>query len=387
MSEEASHLWSHLDGARRLERRLVDRKSFIVEEIDGYTFIHPKHTKWDWSEEELSLRSVAVDQRGLVVSCGWPKFFNMGERPINDAALEAALSSGEEVFFTEKLDGTLIIRSVLPDGRVIFRTRGAWDGGKFGALARSIASARYPALLDPTLMPEWSLLFEYVGPANLIVIAYSQEDLWFLGAIRHADGHLMPVSQAQAFASEQRLHLVPLVELPRDLQGLQQAVRVWDDREGVVVRLHRGQLLIKLKSARYLAQHAMRANMSYTLIVEYARSAAVTTEEELEAGLRELGYDYELCQIAKGHFRTYREHLASSEATLATARRLHSDFLAQVDDSANPPADERERRKRFAMQATRQPDPLRSVLFALYDARPERAQALLFRWHVIEKRP
>lgn len=386
MTDAEAHLWTHEDGARRLESRLVDRKSFIIEAIDGYTFIHPKRTKWDWSEDELPLRSVVVDGRGLVVSSGFPKFFNAGERPANDAKLETALNSGEEVFFTEKLDGTLIIRSVLPDGRVIFRTRGTWDGGDFGPLARSIAAARYPALLDPTLMPEWSLLFEYVGPANLIVIAYTQDDLWFLGAVRHADAHLMPIGQAQAFAQEQGLHIVPLVELPRDLKGLQQAVREWGDREGVVVRLQRGQLLIKVKSARYLALHAMRANMSYALIVEYARGADVQTEEELEARLRELGYDYELCQIARGHFRSYLEHLARSDASLAAARQLHAAFLAQADDPANPPADERERRKRFAMQATRQPDPLRQVLFALYDARPERAQALLLRWYVIEQR-
>ncbi len=386
MADEASHLWGHQDGARRLERGLVDRKSFIIEEMDDYTFIHPKHNKWDWSEEELLLRSVGVDRRGLVVSSGWPKFFNTGERPANDAKMEASLSSGEDVFFTEKLDGTLIIRSVLPDGRVIFRTRGTWDGGDFGPLARAIAETRYPALLDPTLMPEWSLLFEYVGPANLIVIAYSQDDLWFLGAVRHADAHLMPVSQLQTFASEQGLQPVPLVELPRDLKALFQAVRDWSDREGVVVRLQRGQLLIKLKSARYLALHAMRANMSYALIVEYARGAEVTTEAALEAGLLELGYDYELCQIAKGHFRTYQQQLARSEATLAAARQLHAAFLAQVDDPAQPPADERERRKRFAMLATRQPDPLRQALFALYDARPDRVQALLFRWHITDQR-
>lgn len=387
MADEASHLWGHQDGTRRLERSLVDRKSFIIEEMNDYTFIHPKHNKWDWSEDELPLRSVVVDRRGLVVSSGWPKFFNTGERPTNDAKLEAALGSGEEVFFTEKLDGTLIIRSVLPDGRVIFRTRGTWDGGDFGPLAHAIAAARYPALLDPTLMPEGSLLFEYVGPANLIVIAYEQDDLWFLGAVRHADAHLMPVEQLQTFASEHGLQCVPMVELPRDLKALFAAVRDWSDREGVVVRLQRGQLLIKLKSARYLALHAMRANMSYALIVEYARGAEVTTEAELEAGLLELGYDYELCQVAKGYFRTYQQQLARSEATLAAAKQLHAEFLALADDQANPPADERERRKRFAMQATRQPDPLRQALFALYDNRPERVQALLFRWYITDQRP
>jgi hypothetical protein len=386
MAQEEPHLWTHQeDGTLRLNTRLVDPKSFIIEQGEDYTFIHPKHNKWDWAEDELRLRSVAVDTEGRVISSGFPKFFNAGERLANDAQFEAALGSGEEVFFTEKLDGTLMIRSVLPDGRIIFRTRGTWNGGDFAPVAFGLSVKRYPILLEPTFMPEWSLLFEYVGPENLIVIAYSEPDLHFLGAVRHSDLHLMPVEQLQAFASEHGLHAVPLVELPHDLKGLQETVREWGDREGVVARLHRGQLLIKVKSARYLALHAMRANMSYELIAEYARGAGVTDEEHLEAGLRELGYDYELLQTAKFLFRAYQEQVTRSEETLATARQLYAEYLAQADDPANPPADERERRKRFAMQATRQPDPLRAVLFSLYDGRLERAQAHLFRWYVVER--
>jgi hypothetical protein len=387
MAEEAPHLWTHQDGVFILNTRLVDPKSFIIQQIEEYTFIHPKHTKWDWTQEELRLRSVAVDPQGRVVSSGFPKFFNAGERPTDDAALEAALSNGEEVFFTEKLDGTLMIRSVLPDGRVIFRTRGMWNGGDFAPVAFGLSVKRYPVLLEPTFMPEWSLLFEYVGPENLIVIAYSEPDLHFLGAMRHADLHLMPIQELHEFARQHSLRAAPLVELPRDLKGLQQTVREWGDREGVVVRLRRGQLLIKVKSARYLALHAMRANMSYDLIAEYARGADVRSEEDLEAGLRELGYDYELRQTAKFLFRTYLEQVTRSEETLATAQRLYTAFLAQIDDPANPPTDDRERRKRFAMQATRQPAPLSPVLFSLYDGRLERAQALLFRWYVVERRP
>ena len=386
MAEEASHLWTHQDGVFILNTRLVDPKSFIIQQIEEYTFIHPKHTKWDWTEEELRLRSVAVDRQGRIVSSGFPKFFNAGERPPDDAKLEAALSNGEEVFFTEKLDGTLMIRSVLPDGRIIFRTRGMWSGGDFASVAFGLSVKRYSVLLEPTFMPEWSLLFEYVGPENLIVIAYSEPDLHFLGAIRHTDLHLMPIEQLHKFAHEHGLRAAPLVELPRDLKGLQQTVREWGDREGVVVRLHRGQLLIKVKSARYLALHAMRANMSYDLIAEYARGADVRSEEDLEAGLRELGYDYELRQTAKFLFRTYMEQVTRSEEALATAQRLYTEFLSQIDDPANLPIDARERRKRFAMQATRQPAPLSPVLFSLYDGRLERAQALLFRWYVVERR-
>ncbi len=386
MAEEPLPLWTHQDGMLSLNIRLVDPKSFIIQQIEEYTFIHPKHTKWEWTQEELRLRSVAVDRQGRVVSSGFPKFFNTGERPADDAKLEAALSNNEEVFFTEKLDGTLMIRSVLPDGRVIFRTRGMWSGGDFASIAFGLSVKRYPVLLEPTCMPEWSLLFEYVGPENLIVITYSEPDLHFLGAIRHADLHLMPVQELHEFARAHNLRAAPLVELPRDLNGLQQTVREWGDREGVVVRLHRGQLLIKVKSARYLALHAMRANMSYALIAEYARGADVRSEEDLEAGLRELGYDYELRQTAKLLFRTYMEQVTRSEEALETAQRLYAEFLSQIDDPANPPTDERERRKRFAMQATRQPAPLSSVLFTLYDGRLERAQALLFRWYVVERR-
>ncbi len=386
MTEETSHVWSHRDGALVLNPRLVDPKSFSIEQVDGYTFIHPKHNKWDWKEDELRLRSVAVDSQGHVVSCGFPKFFNVGEHPAHDAQLEATLRSGEEVFFTEKLDGTLIIRSVLPDGQVIFRTRGMWDGGDFAPVVRGLAVKHYPVLLNPDFMPDWSLLFEYVGPGNRIVIAYSEPELYFLGAARHADFHLLPVEQLQIFAREHGLRPVPLVELPRDLKGLQEVVRNWEDREGVVVRMHHGQLLIKIKSARYLALHAMRANMSYGMIAEYARGSGITTEEELEAELRELGYDYELCQTAKVLFRAYQEQVTLSEKALKQAHQLYEKFLALVNDPANPPADERERRKRFAMQATKLPEPLRAALFSLYDGRLEQAQTRLLRWYVIERR-
>ena len=387
MAEEEPHLWTHQDGICILNTRLVDPKSFIIQQIEEYMFIHPKHTKWDWTQEELRLRSVAVDRQGRVVSSGFPKFFNAGERPADDAQLEAALSNGEEVFFTEKLDGTLMIRSVLPDGRIIFRTRGMWSGGGFAPVALGLSVKRYPVLLEPAFMPKWSLLFEYVGPENLIVIAYSEPDLHFLGAIRHADLHLMPIEQLHEFASKHGLRAAPMVELPHDLKGLQQTVREWGDREGVVVRLQRGQLLIKVKSARYLALHAMRANMSYDLIAEYACGANVRSEEDLEAGLRELGYDYELRQTAKFLFRTYMEQVTRGEEALVTAQRLYAEFLAQADDPTSLHTDERERRKRFAMQATRQPAPLPPVLFSLYDGRLERAQALLFRWYVVERRP
>src|SRR5581483_1907516 len=60
MADEEPHLWSHQDGARRLNLSLVDRKSFHIQEMDDYTFLHPKHTKWDWPEQELLLRSTAV---------------------------------------------------------------------------------------------------------------------------------------------------------------------------------------------------------------------------------------------------------------------------------------------------------------------------------------
>ena len=144
----------------------LSKRDFLIHEVgEGRVMVHPARSKYEWAEDELSFRSTVLDANGHIASVGWPKFFNQGEWPPHDQVISQELAYGRAVI-THKHDGSLIIRSVLSDGRILLRTRGSFDGAEYGVAAEAVAKAKYPALLDPTVFPQGSLLFEYVGQAN-----------------------------------------------------------------------------------------------------------------------------------------------------------------------------------------------------------------------------
>ena len=231
------------------------------EQEGGYLLVHPSKAKWEWEADELGFRSAILTGDGQIVSVGWPKFFNQGEWPEHDAVIAEELASGQAVI-THKHDGSLIIRSVLPDGRIFFRTRDSFDGGKFAPLAEAVARARYPILLDPTFFPHGSLLFEYVGAENQIVIRYGgEDDLIFLGAAIHGpvgSVRYLPFAELATLAEGAGLRIVETYPwATAGVGAVLDLVKDWDHAEGVVVRSADGQTLLKIKSAWYFAQHAL----------------------------------------------------------------------------------------------------------------------------------
>jgi hypothetical protein len=233
----------------------LKNKGFMVKEQEegAYLLVHPSRGKYDWEADELQYRSVILDGKtGRIVSSGWPKFFNQGEWPDFDSAIAAELESGQAVI-THKHDGSLIIRSVLPDGRIFFRTRDSFDGGKFAPLAEAVTRAKYPALLDPTVWPHGSLLFEYVGTGNQIVVRYEGDDDLVLLAPASTATIPSPICVTRSWARVASTHDLHLVETYDWASGavsdILQMVQEWNTAEGVVVRSGDGQTLLKVKSA------------------------------------------------------------------------------------------------------------------------------------------
>lgn len=159
------------------------------------------------NEGELWLRSIVVDREGRVVSCGFPKFFELGEMPEIEPEVVAALKASK-AWLSPKLDGTLAIATMLEDGTIYWRTRGSLD---FGAANRPEYAAgldealERPAIYlggamamtgDGYLTAEdivrghgggWSFLFELRGPCNEMAVVRGQADhtLTLLAAVKH----------------------------------------------------------------------------------------------------------------------------------------------------------------------------------------------------------
>jgi len=369
----------------------LSNKGFLVKPHGDYTLVHPSRGKFEWESDELRFRSVILDAAGRVVSTGWPKFFNQGEWPEHDAVLAGELAAGRSVI-THKHDGSLIIRSVLPDRRIVFRTRDTFDGGKFAPLAEAVARAKYPRLMDRAVFPHGSLLFEYVGTGNQIVVRYDgHDDLILIGAAEHGgDGvRYLPYPELARVASDLGLRPVETYGWAADgIAGVLSLVQGWDKAEGVVVRAADGQTLLKVKSAWYFAQHALRFQMTYESICRFAIDGGITDEAGLTAALAQAGWDYETTVTARAHFAAYRAARAEADALAAWARALVAAFDAET---AGTFPDERARRKAFAARLfspdARPEDRARATYaFLAYDAKDAQMEATLLRRVVLRSR-
>ena len=352
-------------------------RGFKLQRRDGLVLITPARTKMsraDWREEELIMRSLVVrEHTGEVVSVGFPKFFNRGESgdgasllSPEDRRLDRELAAGEPVHYTEKVDGSLMIRSVV-DGAVMIRTRGTLAQSDHTRAMSALAAARYPALLDPAFAPEASLLLEFVSPRFRVVVGYETEDLTLLGAVCHRSLRLADMPALEALAGAGDLRLVDLVELPSDPVALVTAVRAQADGEGIVARCDSGQTLVKIKSASYLALHRLRFALSARVVREVCEQRQVSSLEDFGVYLAEQGADFELVSDARPLVDAYLAALDDAAEEFAElAARVPVELAAAVD------------RKAFAVGFAVPLGGARTgAAFALADGDPERAQRLL----------
>lgn len=362
------------DGAVRAPAELElpgPDRGFNLIRRDGLILIVPgkaaKFSSSDWPAEERPFRSLIVRESDhSIVSSGFPKFFNMGEDHHDSGLLNAALEGDDSVFFSEKADGSLAVRSVI-DGKIIFRTRGTFDGGEHGPAMRRVAERRYPILLDPEFEPDRSLLFEFVSPNFRIVLPYAEDDLIFLGAISHETMRLSDLPEMRELADRHGFNLVAIHELPRDPEELVRVVGEWQGKEGVVARCNNGQTLVKLKGADYLARHRIRFALTARVVRQVCLERQVEKLEDFESYLAEQGGDWELAVEAKPLVELFVQ-------TRAQARSRFDIFAGEVAiQLKNYPV-----RKEFALEyATKLDGKARPAAFAIADGRPDNAYAMI----------
>jgi hypothetical protein len=266
------------------------REQFAVDETPYGWLVTPLPTKYTWAMAERGYRSVVVNAEGDIVSAGFPKFFNLGEAPDMDARFHAALAAGR-VRYTEKLDGSLLIVS-LHQGRLWVRTRGTVE--PVGAHAEILPWVHQQIQNWPRIgSSHRSLLLEYTGPSNRIVVPYTEPKLTILGVAIHDDPEnpIVPVGTGAAFlddiAGVLALPVVDAVQVDTHLE-----VDGWRNREGVVALWQddEGVGLMKIKSDWYLRLHRVLSGHPKSLVELVAKQNLRTIEE---VGSR-LELDYEM---------------------------------------------------------------------------------------------
>ena len=287
-----------------------------------------------YSPEAEFLKGLIVETRGntavrLVAGC-LAKFYNWTENADNDRAFGVALAlPGAQIVATLKADGSNLRSWVNPrTGQVEFATRGTLrsnpeetGGVDYSNLARAIAAARYPALLDANLVSRYTVVCELIHPTARILTNYGQtQDLLVITVIDLADAHELTRAEVTAFCAQHRLALIDALpfeggnSLTDALTGLRHRF-AGTDLEGAVVAVEHPSLpapfRLKIKGETYLRMLALMRRCTLRGTVEKLYTYRINTWPELLGILKSETPD--LPEEVVGAYRTHFERWAMWE--------------------------------------------------------------------------
>lgn len=143
----------------------------------------------NWSmfrDDPLSLecRGIIFDlETGGVVSRPFAKFFNLGENELTSRERVEALVRQHGALLMPKLDGSLVqITSHKGELMVASRSSMSRETGYVRRAVEALVSGNSELVGYIHKFPDYTFLFEYLDPKNIIVIAHEEEKLVFLNA-------------------------------------------------------------------------------------------------------------------------------------------------------------------------------------------------------------
>ena len=305
----------------------IDKNDFQISErhlegVGKVILITPTFTKHKYTDADRHLRSLLCLPDGKVISSGFHKAHNYGEVPELDRITEMSILN-ETALFTEKADGSLLIRSVI-NGKVHLRTRGSHTmDDKFGPAIMNLIEEKYPKLLDATIDTRYSVLFEYVSPNNLIVIPYEKTELIVLGLMDLSSPIPEFVSDPDILSMLEASYGTPAVKfyhLPNSLPEIIDQVRGWKGKEGIVVwcRLPNGKMhLSKIKASEYIRIHSLKFQLTKEKVQHLVWFKDITTLDQLKAEFFRLGVDWEAVSFVEAIFNEYLRRKSEVELDVA----------------------------------------------------------------------
>jgi hypothetical protein len=265
--------------------------------------VNPQRMGVNWSKENSVFRSSVWNSTGELISAGFKKFVNWGEKP----EVFPTPTSLKNTTVVEKLDGSLLIVSKYK-GQFILRTRGTVDARK---LDNGYELDAFQLILDKlnkyfdTGEDTWSFsfLFEWLSPTNVIVIRYGDEPQFrLIGQVFHSD-YSMATQKALDFYGESIGLIRPETFTFGSTEELIASVEQWEGKEGVCVYSKDGQEIHKCKAASYLLKHRFKENATLENTLDLFVAYGYPQYQEFEAKLVEQ-FDYECFGMVRGFAST-----------------------------------------------------------------------------------
>jgi hypothetical protein len=293
----------------KIDLKSIDTEQFMTHEhvVNGevLTLIQPRQIGATWNQDNKKFRSSVWNFDGELVSAGFPKFTNWGEKP-EQFPIPKSLTG---CTVTEKLDGSLLIVSKYK-GNYILRTRGTVDAFQMdnGIELETFKEKYLPQLAlfieaYASINKEtWgvSFLFEWVSPANRIVLSYGDNPEWYLvGCVSHADYSLARQDMLET-AAKDILCPRPATYTFSTVEDLLANVELWKGKEGVCVYSDNDQNIHKVKGAWYLSLHHMKSELaSFEKVIDVWFSLDKPTYTDFYNNIA-TQFDFELANQVQG---------------------------------------------------------------------------------------
>lgn len=263
-------------------------------EVPAYLITPKADAKW--TPYNLYFRSLIVDKETKeVLSSGFPKFFNYGEKPDCYPNPE----NHKDWSIQEKLDGSLVICDYVNE-KFSMRTRGSVsyiNQPNFEDF--QILPKKYPHIIDfLKIYSHISLLFEIVTPNNIIVIRPSDIDFHFLGAVDKA------TLQTASIEGHQRICDILHIPTPKEhkfdnLTNMIESVKSWKGQEGIVLCYNNNQSRVKIKSDWYCWIHRIKSELnSQKNLIEFYVNEGMPNYEKFYETIK-TNFDWELAEQMK----------------------------------------------------------------------------------------
>lgn len=260
--------------------------------------VTPQRMGVNWTKENSIFRSSVWNSNGELISGGYKKFVNWGEKPENFPTPNTL----HGCTIVEKLDGSLFIVSKYK-GQFIIRTRGTVDASKLdNGHEVELFKQKHALVLNHDMSETWdhSILFEWTTPTNRIVIDYGSEPSWKLIGLVYHDDYSMAVQDTLDFVANKLNLDRPETFTFRSTEDLIASVEQWKGKEGVCVYSKGGQEIHKVKGADYLLKHRFKENATLENTLDLFVAYGYPSYQDFEAKLVEQ-FDYECFGMVRGY--------------------------------------------------------------------------------------
>ena len=190
------------------------------------------------------------------------KFFNLNQVP---ESMYSIVKNYKIKFINNKEDGSIASYIELPNGKVIGKSKMGFDNEQSNGINRIYKSRQdVKQFVDWCLKNDITAIFEYVSPANRIVLRYLEEDLILLRMRNNSTGKHLDIKDHLDQIST--IRIAPFEDDYKDLDHLIEVTAKQVDKEGVIVQTEDNSgkdMFFKIKTPWYIERHGLLTNDLY----------------------------------------------------------------------------------------------------------------------------